>query len=150
MDTPLNLLRAALILICANAFAADSTISISGYVRDNACAVAIESKEFTVDLMNNAVKQFSAVGSVTPALPFRIVLSPCGSSATAVKVGFTGTPDSNNDKLLKSIVMLLPHRGWRYRSGQSANDAAHKCGCIINRLDEFDTGQTNILGFMRG
>ncbi|MBL2595815.1 type 1 fimbrial protein, partial [Klebsiella pneumoniae] len=28
MDTPLNLLRAALILICANAFAADSTISI--------------------------------------------------------------------------------------------------------------------------
>lgn len=101
MDTPLNLLRAALILICANAFAADSTISISGYVRDNACAVAIESKEFTVDLMNNAVKQFSAVGSVTPALPFRIVLSPCGSSATAVKVGFTGTPDSNNDKLLK-------------------------------------------------
>jgi hypothetical protein len=29
------------------------------------------------------------------------VLSPCGSSATAVKVGFTGTPDSNNDKLLK-------------------------------------------------
>ena len=81
MDTPLNLLRAALILICANAFAADSTISISGYVRDNACAVAIESKEFTVDLMNNAVKQFSAVGSVTPA-----------------------------------IVMLLPHRGWRYRS----------------------------------
>lgn len=61
MDTPLNLLRAALILICANAFAADSTISISGYVRDNACAVAIESKEFTVDLMNNAVKQFSAV-----------------------------------------------------------------------------------------
>ncbi len=53
MDTPLNLLRAVLILICANAFAADSTISISGYVRDNACAVAIESKEFTVDLMNN-------------------------------------------------------------------------------------------------
>ena len=34
-------------------------------------------------------------------MPFRIVLSPCGSSVTAVKVGFNGTPDSDNNDLLK-------------------------------------------------
>ncbi|MCQ8359777.1 type 1 fimbrial protein [Klebsiella pneumoniae] len=148
MDTPLNLLRATLILICANAFAADSTISISGYVRDNACAVAIESKEFTVDLMNNAVKQFSAVGSVTPALPFRIVLSPCGSSATAVKVGFTGTPDSNNDKLLKidsdafaasgMAVQILDNQQTMLPINAAASSIA---------WTNLTPGQTNILGF---
>ncbi len=45
------------------ALAADSTITISGYVRDNACAVAGESKDFTVDLQDNAAKQFYAVGA---------------------------------------------------------------------------------------
>jgi minor fimbrial subunit len=49
-------------LAVANASAADSTITISGYVRDNACAVAGESKDFTVDLMDNAAKQFMPSG----------------------------------------------------------------------------------------
>uniref|UniRef100_UPI003EBA35A1 fimbrial protein n=1 Tax=Klebsiella aerogenes TaxID=548 RepID=UPI003EBA35A1 len=66
MKKPLNLFGAVLTLVCANAFAADSTITISGYVRDNACAVATESKEFNVDLMDNAAKQFNAVGATTP------------------------------------------------------------------------------------
>ena len=34
-------------------------------------------------------------------VPFRIVLSPCGTSVTAVKVGFTGVADSVNTSLLK-------------------------------------------------
>jgi minor fimbrial subunit len=58
--------------------------------------VAGESKDFTVDLMDNAAKQFNAVGATTPLVPFRIVLSPCGSSVTAVKVGFVGVADSIN------------------------------------------------------
>lgn len=81
--------------------AADSTISIKGYVRDNSCAVSGESKDFTVDLMNNASKQLFSVGSTTPLVPFRIVLSPCGSAVTGVKVGFTGVADSINADLLK-------------------------------------------------
>ncbi|WP_185931900.1 fimbrial protein [Klebsiella spallanzanii] len=101
MKERLCLLSALLSLAIANAFAADSTITISGYVKDNACAVAGESKDFTVDLMNNAAKQFHTVGATTPAVPFRIVLSPCGSATTAVKVGFTGIADSNNTSLLK-------------------------------------------------
>ncbi|WP_425524993.1 MULTISPECIES: type 1 fimbrial adaptor subunit FimF [Klebsiella] len=95
------LLSVLLSLGIANAFAADSTITISGYVKDNACAVAGESKDFIVDLMDNATKQFHAVGATTPAVPFRIVLSPCGSSVTAVKVGFTGVANSDNTSLLK-------------------------------------------------
>ncbi|HGN8866987.1 TPA: fimbrial protein, partial [Klebsiella michiganensis] len=78
MKTPVYLLGALLSLVVASASAADSTITISGYVRDNACAVAGESKDFTVDLMDNAAKQFRAVGATTPLVPFRIVLSPCG------------------------------------------------------------------------
>lgn len=96
-----NLPGAVLALACTHAFAADSTITISGYVRDNACAVAVGSKDFTVDLMMNAAKQFSAVGATTPLVPFSIALSPCGSSVTAVKVGFSGVQDSDNGDLLK-------------------------------------------------
>ncbi|HDS4182786.1 TPA: type 1 fimbrial protein [Klebsiella quasipneumoniae subsp. similipneumoniae] len=101
MRTPQFLLSALLALFAPLAFAADSTIAISGYVRDNACAVAGESKDFTVDLQDNAAKQFYAVGATTPPVPFRIVLSPCGTSVTAVKVGFTGVADSVNTSLLK-------------------------------------------------
>lgn len=89
------------IIVSNDGRAADSTITISGNVRDNACAVAGESKDFTVDLMNYATKQFYAIGATTPAIPFRIVLSPCGNLATAVKVGFSGIADSNNSNLLK-------------------------------------------------
>ena len=49
MKTLQYLLGALLTLVTPFAFAADSTITISGYVRDNACAVAGESKDFTVD-----------------------------------------------------------------------------------------------------
>ena len=101
MKTPVYLLGALLSLVVACASAADSTITISGYVRDNACAVAGESKDFTVDLMDNAAKQFRAVGATTPLVPFRIVLSPCGNSVTAVKVGFVGVADSINTDLLQ-------------------------------------------------
>ncbi len=101
MKKNLYLLSALLSLAVTGAYAADSTITINGYVRDNACAVAGESKEFTVDLMNNAAKQFHAVGATTPLVPFRIVLSPCGSAVTAVKVGFVGIADSVNTDLLK-------------------------------------------------
>ncbi|MEZ7215991.1 fimbrial protein [Klebsiella spallanzanii] len=83
------------------AFAADSTISISGYVRDNGCAVAAESKEFTVVMGSEADKQFHIVGATTPPVPFNIVLSPCGGAVTAVKVGFNGQADNDNPDLLK-------------------------------------------------
>lgn len=101
MTKSLYLLGAMLSFTLPHAFAADSTITINGYVRDNACAVAGESKDFTVDLMDNAAKQFNAIGATTPVVPFRIVLSPCGSSVTAVKVGFTGVADTSNTSLLK-------------------------------------------------
>lgn len=81
--------------------AADSTITITGAVKANACAVAVGSKDFTVDLLNNAAKQFSQAGSVTASVPFSIVLSPCGSAATAVKILFNGTADTVNTSLLK-------------------------------------------------
>lgn len=101
MRRVLSLLGALVALIATHAYAADSTITISGYVRDNGCAIGGESKDFTVDLMENATKQFHAVGAATPPVPFRIVLSPCGSAVTAVKIGFVGIADSINADLLK-------------------------------------------------
>lgn len=101
MKKPLTLFGIALTLVSTNAFGADSTLTIRGDVRDNACSVATESKAFTVNLMDNAAKQFNAIGATTPLVPFRIVLSPCGSSVTAIKVGFNGSQDSDNNDLLK-------------------------------------------------
>lgn len=121
MRTPQFLLSALLALFAPLAFAADSTIAISGYVRDNACAVAGESKDFTVDLQDNAAKQFYAVGATTPPVPFRIVLSPCGTSVTAVKVGFTGVADSVNTSLLKldAGASAAAEWGWTFSTSSS-------------------------------
>jgi P pilus assembly protein, pilin FimA len=94
------LLSAALTMSAFSALAVDSTITITGYVHDNACAVSTTSKNLTVDLQAHAAKQFYAVGASTAMIPFSIVLSPCGGSVTAVKVGFSGTADSANTTLL--------------------------------------------------
>ena len=147
MRTPQFLLSALLALFAPLAFAADSTIAISGYVRDNACAVAGESKDFTVDLQDNAAKQFYAVGATTPPVPFRIVLSPCGTSVTAVKVGFTGVADSVNTSLLKLDagasaagmgVDILDHQQSRLPVNAPSSAIA---------WTTLTPGQTNILNF---
>lgn len=96
----LYLLSALAQLTVTSAVAADSSITISGYVRDNGCAVAGESKDFSVDLLNHAAKQFHTLGATTQAVPFRIVLSPCGNAVTAVKVGFTGIADGADGRVL--------------------------------------------------
>lgn len=99
-NKPFYLLCAFLWLAVSHALAADSTITIRGYVRDNGCSVVTESTNFTVDLMENAAKQFNNIGATTPVVPFRILLSPCGNAVSAVKVGFTGVADSHNANLL--------------------------------------------------
>ena len=99
-NKPFYLLCAFLWLAVSRVLAADSTITIRGYVRDNGCSVAAESTNFTVDLMENAAKQFNNIGATTPVVPFRILLSPCGNAVSAVKVGFTGVADSHNANLL--------------------------------------------------
>ncbi|MDC3753820.1 type 1 fimbria minor subunit FimF, partial [Escherichia coli] len=65
-NKPFYLLCAFLWLAVSHALAADSTITIRGYVRDNGCSVAAESTNFTVDLMENAAKQFNNIGATTP------------------------------------------------------------------------------------
>ncbi|MEQ5091662.1 fimbrial protein [Providencia rettgeri] len=77
------------------------TITVKGNIRDNTCEVAAASNDFSVNLLSNSSKQFGQVGSTTQKIPFRIVLSRCGAAAQAVKIGFTGLEDQNNDSLLK-------------------------------------------------
>lgn len=148
MKTTLYLLSAVFSLVVASAFAADSTITISGYVRDNACAVAGESKDFTVDLMDNAAKQFSSVGATTPAVPFRIVLSPCGSSVTAVKVGFTGIADNDNTSLLKldASASAAAGMGVQILNGQQSALPLNAASSAI-QWTTLKPGQTNTLNF---
>ncbi len=85
----------------ANSHGADSTITITGYLKDNACSVSVDTQDFTVDLMSNAAKQLYRVGAVTLAVPFKIVFDKCGGSATAVRVGYVGPSDGDNSTLLK-------------------------------------------------
>ncbi|WP_434644325.1 fimbrial protein [Klebsiella sp. I138] len=148
MTKSLYLLGVVLSLAAANATAADSTISISGYVRDNACAVAGESKDFTVDLMDNAAKQFHAIGATTPAVPFRIVLSPCGSSVTAVKVGFIGVADTDNTRLLKldSGAAAAAGMGVQILDGQQTMLPLNAASTAIT-WTTLTPGQTNTLNF---
>ncbi len=80
--------------------AADSTITINGNVKDNACSVSSGSQDFVVDLMSNSAKQLYQIGATTPMVPFNIVFDKCGGSAIAVKVGFTGVADGDNTTLL--------------------------------------------------
>jgi len=82
-------------------YAADSTISITGQVQDNTCVLSTASQDLTVDLMNYPQSQFSEKGAGGALVPFTLVFSQCGSAATAVRVGFTGTADTNNTSLLK-------------------------------------------------
>ncbi|EPH3386184.1 fimbrial protein [Klebsiella oxytoca] len=148
MRKTLSLLSALISLAVTNASAADSTITISGYVRDNACAVAAESKDFTVDLMDNASKQFHAVGATTPLVPFRIVLSPCGSSVTAVKVGFVGIADSINTELLKldGGASAAAGMGVQILDGQQAVLPLNSTSSTI-QWTTLTPGQTNTLNF---
>jgi minor fimbrial subunit len=87
--------------LVSQSYAADTSISIAGYLKDNSCSVSVESKDFTVDLMNNAAKQLNVVGTTTTPVPFKIVFDKCGGSATAVRVGYSGTSDNDNVSLLK-------------------------------------------------
>lgn len=147
MRKTLYLLSALVSLAVNNASAADSTITINGYVRDNACAVAGESKDFTVDLMDNAAKQFHAVGATTPLVPFRIVLSPCGSSVTAVKVGFVGVADSINTDLLQLDGGASAAAGMGV---QILTRSRRRCRSMPHRQRSWTTltpGQTNTLNF---
>ncbi|MES0333555.1 fimbrial protein [Citrobacter sedlakii] len=142
------LLVAVLSLVATNTRAADSTITISGYVRDNACAVAGESKDFTVDLLDNAAKQFSSVGATTPLVPFRIVLSPCGSSVTAVKVGFVGVADNDNTSLLKldSGASAAAGMGVQILNGQQTSLPLNAASSAIP-WTTLTPGQPNTLNF---
>jgi minor fimbrial subunit len=148
MNKRLYLLGAVFSLVSASTFAADSTITISGYVRDNACAVAGESKDFTVDLLDNAAKQFSRIGATTPVVPFRIVLSPCGTSVTAVKVGFIGIADNDNTRLLKldSGTSAAAGMGIEILNGQQTTLPLN-AGSATLPWTTLTPGQTNTLNF---
>lgn len=80
--------------------AADSTITITGTIKEGGCVVSPDSQEFTVNLLSHATKQFTTVGSVTQAVPFSITLSSCGSGISTVKVGFIGSADTRNTAML--------------------------------------------------
>lgn len=139
---------ALILAVPGHARAADSTITIHGYVRDNGCAVAAESKDFTVDLLDNSSKQFSAPGVTTPLVPFRIVLSPCGNAVSAVKVGFTGTSDTVNSSLLKLDNVSGGARGIGIQilDGRQAALAVNAASSVIP-WTTLVPGQTNILSF---
>lgn len=70
--------------------AADSTITVTGQVQDNTCVLSTATQDLTVNLMSYALKQFSEKGAAGAFVPFTLNFSQCGSSATAVRIGFTG------------------------------------------------------------
>lgn len=80
--------------------ASNGTVTISGNIKDNTCTVSPASQDFIVNLGDNASKQFFRIGTFSSWVPFSIVFSKCGAAATGVRVGFTGTNDSNESTIL--------------------------------------------------
>jgi len=88
-------------LVLSNSAFADNMITVSGLVKDNSCTIDGDSTNLTVHLMENNAKQFRVLGASSPAVPFHITLSSCGSAVKAVKVGYSGIADDINPALLK-------------------------------------------------
>lgn len=91
----------ALMTLSASAASDKTTISITGYIYDNTCAVSADSVNIPVNLQTNNAKDFFRVGYAAQPQSFSIVLSPCGKQVTGIKVMFTGAADDNNTELLK-------------------------------------------------
>ncbi|MCT6592550.1 type 1 fimbrial protein [Pantoea dispersa] len=96
------LLAALLLFTVTAAGAADTTVTVTGVVHDNTCTVQAGSADFSVNLLQTASKQLATPGAASPPVPFSISFSRCGSSATAVRIGFTGSADPDNNRLLKA------------------------------------------------
>ncbi|WP_447888938.1 fimbrial protein [Serratia fonticola] len=144
----LNLFSALLACYICSAVATDNSITLYGNILNNTCAVAGESKDFTVDLRHNVAKQFHTVGATTSPVPFRIVLSPCGSSVTAVKVSFTGTADNDNTSLLKldSGAAAAAGIGVQILNSQQTMLSLNATSSSIS-WTTLTPGQTNVLNF---
>lgn len=135
-------------VFAGNTHAADSTITITGYLKDNACSVAVDSQDFTVDLMSNAGRQLYRPGAVTPAVPFTIVFDKCGSSATAVRVGYTGISDGDNATLLKLDAVSNAASGMGIQILDKDKDpvSLNSAQDTLN-WTTLTAGQANTLGF---
>ena len=79
---------------------ADSTITISGYIRDNTCQVDVGSQNFSVELQTDSIHQFYKYGVSSAAVPFEITLTSCGVSARGVRIGFSGMSTGGNNSFL--------------------------------------------------
>lgn len=87
--------------IAMTAKAVDTSLIIKGRVWSNSCEVSVGSKNFTVDLGNNANKNFLDLNQRGPKKSFNIVLSRCGETARGAYLSFNGEQDSSNLNLLK-------------------------------------------------
>lgn len=97
-----QLLFVLLLLAATGAWAADTTVTVTGTVRDNTCTVQTGAANFTVNLLQTASKQLNIPGGVSPSVPFSIRFSRCGAAASAVRIGFTGNASPDNSNLLKT------------------------------------------------
>lgn len=98
----LSLLLLAASALSPAAYSADVTISVVGNLMSNSCSVSNDSQNKVVNMGTWPVKQFAANAAGTlPPVPFVITLENCGDAASGVTITFSGTPDPNNNALLK-------------------------------------------------
>ncbi|MBK5408854.1 type 1 fimbrial protein [Pseudomonas sp. TH34] len=134
--------------LVSNAYAADTTITIKGYLKGNTCSVSVDSKSFTVDLMSNATKQLNRVGVTTVPVPFKIIFDKCGGSTTAVKVSYDGVLDNDNGTLLKLDGGISAASGMGIQILDSNKNAIPlHSGMPSLSWTNLIAGQSNTLGF---
>lgn len=80
----------------------DVLVNIRGEIIGNACTVASDSTHIEVNLGTLSTRQFSGIGSVSNIQePFIFNLENCGPTFSGAKVRFTGTPDTDDPRLLQ-------------------------------------------------
>lgn len=77
----------------------DGTVNISGTIQDNTCELAPDSQNKSIDMGTFAASQFRRSGDFSPTKKFTLNLQNCGPAASGAKVSFSGTANTQNNKL---------------------------------------------------
>ena len=84
----------------SNALATAGTVNFTGEILDAACTVDVASQNQTVALGSYNKSEFTAMGTVTAAKKFSIVLKNCPQAVPVAHVRFDGQPEPTDSTLL--------------------------------------------------
>ncbi|KAA5971611.1 fimbrial protein [Pantoea sp. M_9] len=87
-------------LFSGAAFAVDGTINFTGKITDDTCDIDAGSATQNINMGTIGSDAFQGPGTIAGATGFKIVMTNCPASHSAVSVKFDGAPDNGNPDIL--------------------------------------------------